>query len=226
MYDNFFSSPYKKYKKAFTYNITTPPANLPITLDDMKTYLKISGAAEDSILTLFIEAARDFGQKYTGRTFINTGFTTFRDDFGDDFTLRRSKLQSITSFDYLLGGVSTAVDPTTYGVTDESAYSSIYLTEGASFPCDQDNIPEAVTIVFVAGYGENPSDIPAGLRLAIMAHVAYMYSNRGDCGGGDCSGSNLPTSVSNLYNEYRILTIGSSVRNSPSSAVNAFSYRM
>jgi len=183
-YDNFFSTPYKKYKKAFTYNVTTAPASLPVSLDTVKSYLKLSGTAEDDILTIFIEAARDFAEEYTGRTLINTTFTTFRDDFNDDLTLRRSKLQSLTSFEYLLNGSFTAVNSSLYGVTNENDYSSIFEKDDQNFPDLDANIPQAVKIVFIAGYGASSSDIPSSLRLALLAHIADMYANRGDCSGG------------------------------------------
>src|SRR6056297_1008518 len=116
MYDNYFTTTNVKYKRAFTYNVTTAPAALPVSLETVKAFLKISGTAEDTILTLLIEAARDYAEKYTNRILINTTFTTFRDDFNDNFLLRKSKLQSITSFEYLSNGSFTAVDSSVYGV--------------------------------------------------------------------------------------------------------------
>ena len=228
VYDNFFTTPNIKYKKAFTYNVTTEPINLPISLVTVKAYLKLSGSAEDDILTMFIEAAKDFAESYTGRTLINTTFTTFRDDFADDFTLRRSKLQSITSFEYLLDGTLTAVDSSLYGVTDDKDFSSIYEKDGQVFPDLDANIPDSVKIVFVAGYGATDASVPSALKLALLAHIAFMYANRGDC-SGDCSsdgGSSLPASVRNMYNKYRILNLGSSDRSYPSDAVGSYGYRL
>lgn len=227
MYDNYFATPDKKYSRAFTYDITTAPVNLPVSLAEVKAYLKLSGTAEDTILTMFIEAARDFAEQYTGRTLINTTYTTYRDDFGDDFTLRRSKLQSITSFEYLLNGVFTAVDSTIYGVTDEKDYSTIYQKNDMCYPSIDADIPQAIKIVFVAGYGEDATSVPAPFKLALLAHIAYMYANRGDCSGGGCGdGTLLPASVKNMYNKYRILNLGSSSRSYPSAAVSAFSGRL
>lgn len=228
VYDNFFTTPNIKYKKAFTYNVTTPPANLPVSLATLKSYLKITGTAEDDILTMFIEAARDFAEAYTKRILINTTFTTYRDDFGDDLTLRRSKLQSLTSFEYLLNGSYTAVDSSLYGVTNDDDYSSIYRKDDQSFPDLDANIPNAIKIVFVAGYGATDSSIPSSLKLALLAHIAFMYANRGDC-SGDCSGNSansLPASVRNMYNKYRIINIGSPDRSYPSEAINAYGYRL
>ena len=223
MYDNYFTTPYVKYKKAFTYNVTTAPANLPVSLDTVKAYLKLSGSAEDDILTMFIQAASEICEKYTSRTLINTTYTTFRDDFNDNFLLRRSKLQSITSFEYLLNGVLTAVDSSIYGVTDESDYSSIYLKDDMCFPTIDADIPDAIKIVFVAGYGATSANIPAALRLALLAHIAFLYANRGDC--GDC-GDKLPATVKAVYNKYKIINIGSPDRSYPSAGVNAFNYRL
>lgn len=228
VYDNYFTTPNVKYKRAFTYNVTTEPVNLPVSLETVKDYLKLSGSAEDDILTMFIEAARDFAEQYTGRTLINTTYTTFRDDFNDDLTLRRSKLQSLISFEYLVDGSFTAVNASLYGVTDDKDYSSIYEKDDQDFPDLDANIPDAVKIVFVAGYGATSADVPSALKLALLAHIAFMYANRGDC-SGDCStdgGSSLPASVRNMYNKYRILNLGSSDRSYASDAVSSYSYRL
>lgn len=43
---------------------------------------------------------------------------------------------------------------------------------------------EPVTIIYVAGYGDEPSDVPEELRLAIMQLVAFQFElGRGDMPG-------------------------------------------
>jgi uncharacterized phiE125 gp8 family phage protein len=214
-------------KKAFTYNVSTAPINKPLTLVEVKTHLKIDAAdaTQDDYLNLLIDMARDFGEKYTKRTFIDTGFTTFRDDFNDSLLLRRSKVSAIASIKYLVSGVLTTLSTDVYDFTDVTDFSEIFLKVDQVFPTDVDQVPQAVEIIFTAGYGADTTDVPADVKFAMLNHIADLYSNRGDC-GGDCAGSGVTSNTKILYDKIKIIDIGSSVRSHPSGAVNAFSYRL
>lgn len=216
-----------KYKKAFTYNVSTVPVNKPLSLDEVKIHLKIdlTDATQDTYLNLLIDMATAFGEKYTKRTFINTGFTTYRDDFNDSFLLRRSKTSVISSIKYLVSSVLTTLATSVYDFTDVNDFSEIFLKVGQEFPTDVDEVPQAVEIIFTAGYGADTIDIPADVKFAMLNHIADLYSNRGDC-GGDCSGSGVTANTKILYDKVRLIDIGSSVRAYPSGAVNAFNYRL
>lgn len=215
----------KVTKKAFTYNVSTAPVNKPVTLVEVKTHLKIDAAdaTQDDYLNLLIDMARDFGEKYTKRTFIDTGFTTFRDDFNDSLLLRRSKVSAIASIKYLVSGVLTTLSTDIYDFTDVTDFSEIFLKVDQVFPTDVDQVPQAVEIIFTAGYGTDATDVPADVKFAMLNHIAFLYSNRGDCSDG---GSVNPNTVKSLYDKIKIIDIGSSIRSYPSSAASAFSYRL
>lgn len=201
-------------KIAYTYNLTTAAAALAVSLVEVKAYLKLDAAdtSEDAILTMLIEAATEQGEKYTGRDFINKGYTTFRDGFYDPLELRKAKVSTIGSISYLVSGVFTALSVSVYGLQNVNDYPYIYLQDGQSWPENLDTIPQAVKIVFTSGYGAASSSIPSSLKMAILNHVNYLYSNRGDC-ASECSsggsGSNLPGAVKSLYSPFRIINIGS-----------------
>ena len=217
-----------KYKKAFTYNVSTAPAVRPLTLTEVKTHLKIAitDCSQDDYLNLLIDMATDFGEKYTKRTFINTGFTTYRDDFNDSLLLRRSKTSAIASIKYLVSDVLTTLATSIYDFTDVNDFSEIFLKVDQVFPVDVDAVPQAVEIIFTAGYGAAATDVPADVKFAMLNHIAFLYSNRGDC-AGDCSGAGaVPSTVKSLYDKIKIIDIGSDVRVYPSGAVNAYSYRL
>lgn len=199
-------------KKAYTYNVTTPAATTPVTLAEVKAFLKLdaSDASEDAFLTMLIEAATESAEKYIGRDLINKGYTTFRDDFVDPLELRRSKVSVITSIEYLVSDVFTLIASTVYGFTDVNDYAQIFLEESQSWPTDIDNLPQAVRILFTSGYGTAGSDVPSAIRIGLLQHINVMYANRGDC-GGDCigDGGSLPATVKSLYMPFRIMNIGS-----------------
>ena len=165
--------------------------------------------------------ARDFGAKYTKLTFIDTGFTTFRDDFNDSLLLRRSKVSAIASIRYLIAGVLTTLSTDVYNFTDVTGFSEIFLKVDQVFPTNVDQVPQAVEIIFTAGYGPDTTDVPADVKFAMLNHIAFLYANRGDCSDGS---SVNPDTVKSLYDKIKVMDIGIDVRLYASSDINAFSY--
>lgn len=197
-------------KKAFTYNVTTTAANKPLTLDSVKSYLRInlSDKSQDDFLEILIDAATNFGEKYTNRDFINKTYTTFRDNFQDCFELRRSRVSDVTSVKYLISDVLTTVAITVWGFTDVTDYSEIFLKEDQQWPTDVDLIPQAVEITFIAGYGADDTNVPADIKLAMLSHIAFIFENRGDCDVTNLANS-LPVNAKNIYDSNRLINIGS-----------------
>lgn len=195
------------------YILVTDSASEPVTLTEVKTYLRIDGTDYDNILTPLITTARQLAEKITGRDMINKTWKTYLDYFafgaypssytnivlnsygffesGYAIELAKSKLQSITSIKYLVDDVLTVYDSSNYYITNESDYSSIYLTSSATAPT-VDVKKQAVEIIFVSGYGASSSDVPQALRQAILAHIAYLFNNPDDC---DSSGNALANSI-------------------------------
>lgn len=213
-------TPNRRQSQPFTYIAQTTPSTLPVTLEEAKQQLNIltTDTTHDASLTLMIEAARDAFQKYTNRILINTQFLTYFDYFVQVFELRRSKLVSIETFQYLNTSLDwTDFDSSIYYVTDEEGYSRIIIDDPTTFPSDKADRVQSVKVVFTAGYGESETDIPTEIRLALLTHVAYLFNDRGDCSCDEGSMSSwmssLPTTVRRVYNNYRISQLyGSSYR--------------
>jgi hypothetical protein len=214
-------------KKAWSYILVTPAANLAVPLADVKTWLKVTGTAQDAEITSLIKSATQTGENITKRDFINKTYKTFRDNFSDysliysnyapliprysrqpiyglsAIELGKSKLQVVNSVKYLKDDVLTLVDSSIYYVTEETAFSSILLVDGESWPTDVDAKAQAVEIEFVAGYGVDSDSVPDDIKLAIKVHVANVFRNRGDC----ADDSMLPPQAKNIYMNNRILDI-------------------
>ena len=177
----------------------------PITLDYVKDYLRISSTDDDTLLGDLITTARNYGEKYIGRDFINKTYVCYLDCFPNSFhsiELRKSKLQSISSIEYYKDDVLTDVDSSIYYFTDESEYSTINLKTTESWPRDADDRKQTVKITFVSGYGATSADVPQGIKSAMLAHIANMYENRGDC--MDCDTAFKNSKSSSLYAPYRL----------------------
>jgi hypothetical protein len=61
--------------------VETKPKCEPVSLADMKTFLRITDTDQDSIIARLISAAREYCETFTGRAFINTGFKQVLDSF-------------------------------------------------------------------------------------------------------------------------------------------------
>ena len=203
-------------KQFYNYVVETAPSALPLSLAETRTHLRITDSCEDTYIKLLIQTVRDFFEIFTNRTLINTTYKGFLDQFPGTFVypygyccedgilIRKSKVSSITSIKYLLDSVLTTWDNSNYYVSESNMYPNIFLEDGKSYPTTDDRI-QAIEIIFVAGYGATNTDIPSDIKMALLNHIAFLYENRGDCGGdGTCE---LPCATKTIYNKYRIRSI-------------------
>lgn len=200
--------------------LITPPAVLPVTLAAAKNYLRVDDATDDDLITLFIGAATDQAELYTGRCFIHRTYRLTLDAFpassGRDvwwdgvrqgaigeltrvgpILLGKLPLASVTGIlTYDAAGIATAVDPATYSI---STYDGeISLRSGAAWPVNLRR-ERAIEITFVAGYGATPADVPPAIRTAILNQVAQSYEAR-TCG-------DLSDAAMGLLGPYRIMRL-------------------
>lgn len=215
-------------RRAYSYNVTVPVDVPAVTLDNVKSHLKITSSSEDVLLTIYLNAAIDFAEKFTRRDFITRTYETFRDffpgmsegyyQFGQNqalgslnigggnvgFEIRRSPLQSIEKIEYLVSDVLTLVDSSIYYNTLEADYSEVLTKESGDWPEDADSRLQAITITFKSGFGDEATDMPAWVTEGILQHVAEMYSNRGDCDFSGGVDKFLPVTARLLYMHNRI----------------------
>ena len=189
-------------RRNYSYSILVPPADLAVSLDDMKTHLKIPLATItfDAEITEFIKAATIIAEQATGRTFIDTTFRTFRDFFSCCFQLRRAKATSIVQIQYNVKEILTIVPVTTYFLTDSNEFGEVHLQDKELWPTDNDDIDQSILIDFIAGFGPTSADVPANIQQAIKMIVANMWANRGDC----CDAC-LPNMALMLLNQSKII---------------------
>ena len=70
-----------------------------------------------------------------------------------------------------------------------------------------------MVVEFKAGYGDTSASVPNALRAGIMAHVAQLWTHRGDNdfaghGGNMLAGSARPPAMAcGFYDKYRILSL-------------------
>lgn len=188
-----------------TVKVTTPPSVSPVTLSDMKEYLRVDTTADDNLIQDFIDAASESVKQYLRRSLITETLELTMDGFGqlaDEGILALGAGVHVGSYSYILGRpneidlpflpIQSVTSIKTFNrANQESTFDSelyeldetggrIYLDEGVTWP---DNLRgrEAVKITYVAGYGDAGSDIPAPIIQSIKGYVGKMYDCRDMC---------------------------------------------
>jgi uncharacterized phiE125 gp8 family phage protein len=178
----------------------TSAGTSPVLLADMKTYLKVTSSSDDALIQILIDAATEYGQKYTGREFTANTWKLKRDCFTNPIVVARNTVDTITSVQHLVSDILTTVTATDYYLKDGTIESEILLSDGISWPTNTDNREQAIEIIFVT---KATPCINIAIE-AIYTHVMYLYQNRGDCPDDTMSNSGALSGANALYNIIRI----------------------
>jgi uncharacterized phiE125 gp8 family phage protein len=187
-----------------TIQVVTPPASEPLTLAEVKEFLRVDHSDDDATLAIFIAAARQLCESYTRLALLPTTFEEYFDEFPeytgtykDEIRLSRSPVSAVTYVKYIDGNETTI-----------TASASDYKTDLISQPAriSPDNgwfgtyeTINAVFIRYVAGYA-NAAAVPAPLKHGMLLVIGDMYENRTD------SVKRLPTATEYLWNPYRVFS--------------------
>lgn len=184
----------------------SPPAELPVDLQVVKSHLRIDFADDDIILSAYISAAISLMDGYSGilgRCLVSQVWGADYQSWGCLRELPFSDVQSVVlKYSDADGNVQT-LPPDQYSLVSNERVSMVVYNEGFSAPgLDPDNL-HPVTAEMTCGFG-SASNVPEPLKVAIMFLVADWYSNREPVG----SGSELPLAFGSLVAPYRRTMIG------------------
>lgn len=158
--------------------LTTQPASEPLSTADAKLHLAVTTSDDDAHIDSLVLSARSTLEQMTRRAFITQTYTLTRRTFGaDKVLLPRPPLQSVTSVEYYPddGGALTALaEGTDYRVDTAGNIGCIELIDGVSWPGLADR-SGAVKIVYVAGYGDDGTDLPGSLLHALRLQLSEYY---------------------------------------------------
>lgn len=156
------------------------PDTSPVSLEDQKDHMNVSFDDQDDMIEAFVTAGTqklDGAAGILGRCLITQTWRLTLDRFPSKIVLPLLPVQSVSSVKYVdvNGDDQTHSDWTLFGVGSDETY--LLPLFGTSWPLPR-AIPESVMIEFVAGYGDNPEDVPEPLREAIRLWAAHLYDNR------------------------------------------------
>ncbi len=161
--------------------LVTAPAVEPVSAADVETFLHIT-SSDDALLDDLITAVRLEIEAAVKRALITQTWDLRLDAFpaGGEIVLPRPPLQSVTSVQYRdTTGALQTLATSQYSVDAPAGplavAGRVLLGYGKSWPATY-AVPNAVTVRFVAGYGDAADAVPGGLRTAIKLLVGELYS--------------------------------------------------
>lgn len=162
--------------------ITTPTVLPAAYLSMAKSHMRVSGSTDDALITVYMNAAINDAEEYTGRAVFDTVYKYTLMDFpsGAEIVLPRSPVSAVASIKYYdEDGVLQTFGTGNYSVNiNDQMRGSIYLDEDADWPAVQEDNPEAVEIAFTAGYGSAYTDIPQAFAFGILLYAGHVYDFR------------------------------------------------
>jgi hypothetical protein len=178
------------------------PADEPVTLEQAKAHARIDNDYDDMLVPLYIQSARELAEAYLNRA-IFLQRLTLNITWAPPPTATPLVPQSLITFPlnwpplvkqpvYLPRAQAISVEQIRWGpisdmkVADPDDYDVNLLVDPAYVAVKPQLLPkipqQSMSIDFSAGWsgGDNPEDIPANVRVAILIGTTHLYENRGD----------------------------------------------
>ncbi len=175
------------------------PATEPVSLTEMKSWLREDGSDEDQLIQALIVSARMTLEAYTRRFFVTQSWRIVLDAWPCDplaMTIPFAPFQSVSAIRiYDEGGLAQTLAPDSYRSPPASDGGRLIFK---SSPPPPGRSNDGIEIDFSVGYGASPTETPEPLRRAIMVLATHWREKRGD----DADDA-LPKSVLQLASPFR-----------------------
>jgi len=184
------------------YLIQKQPEDEPLTLEEVKEYLRVDTDSEDDLITSFIIAARRQVEARTYRPLITQSWLLSLDfsEISDIVEINKFPLQTVDSIKYFdIDGNIQTIDSSKYIVDKNSNPCRVQFTD---LPSTIKNQINAMQIKFTCGYGDLASDVPDDIKLAMKFIIGHYYENRQDVVTGT-QVNEIPQSSQFLLEPYR-----------------------
>jgi uncharacterized phiE125 gp8 family phage protein len=145
-----------------------------VSLEEIKTHLRLEHCEEDQYLIHLIQTATDYIENYLNRSliikkymFVNQGIK--RNDNFFEIRIPKPNIINIESIFIIRGNVGRfLVKRYQLQDSDISPKLIVHKTED-----------EFIEIIYQAGYGYYPKNVPSPIRHSILEIVSDLYENRG-----------------------------------------------
>lgn len=182
------------------YTLVTPPApNMPLTMEEVKQYLRVEGLEDEEYLSWRMHAVREYVEEIGNRQLLTATWALRLDCFphcSSVIEITKCPVQSVSSITYVdPAGVTQTWAANQYQVDRYSEPARIFPAYGVSWPDVYEQF-NAVTVTFVAGYGAATA-VPQSIKDLMLLLIAHRFENREPVNIGAVA-SELPYAVTAL----------------------------
>lgn len=190
--------------------LITPATDTPVSLAVARQHVSVGGTARDDLIALYLAAATERVERFTGRALLDSTWDLTLDEFPADgaaITVPNPPLIEVVGVFYQDdNGAETEVDAADYVVADANGLSRVMPLAG-SWPTAGDR-PGAVRVRFRAGYldtGSSPAvaNVPSAIKAAILLLTGDLYAHRETLVVGDTA-AELPGYLDAFLRPYRV----------------------
>lgn len=186
------------------WQVVTPAAGDVVTVEEFIDHARLNGLTVDrqpELIGRELAAATARAERYCRRSLLTQTLKALYAPDGKDcrctllLALPRGNVQSVSAINS--GGA--VVDPAGYHL---SGWNTIVL---------ESPLGQAAEVLYVSGYGDNATDVPAPIREGILEYAATLYDDR--MGGRESkyvatAGQTIPSGVIDLWRPYQIEVSG------------------
>lgn len=187
---------------------TVAPSVEPVSLAEAKAHLRVDGTEEDALIASLISAAVEHfdGEGSLGRAMVSQTWAQYFKPTPYRPRLDKTPFIALVSVEYYDRDNALQTDTlSNYETWIDGDYVICKPKEGFDWPDAYDR-PDAIKISYTAGYGANASDVPAGLKQAILLTVGHWYEQRASI--SEATFKEVPMTAEALVNNYRVAWYG------------------
>lgn len=157
--------------------LSQSPETEPVTLEDVKTHLRLDHETEDELLNSLIVTAREYLEQQTQLALMTQTWRLCLDNWPLDkcIKLYKSPVQSIDQIEQFDASGTGTLISTSEMLLDSNAHPARLYINAQSAPLQVIN---GIEITFTAGF-QSASEVPDMLKRALLIHIANMYEFRG-----------------------------------------------
>lgn len=149
----------------------TQPGTPLLTLDEVMEHLRMADAqGQDAYLMTLVAAATAHAEQAMQCSLLTRTVTaTFY--AGETMYLPRGPVQQVTA----VQANGQTASPAAYSTEQYGHATLLRYQSGTIQPLAA---PAVLTVTYTAGYGDDPSGVPADLLSAVKCHVGLLFENR------------------------------------------------
>jgi len=161
------------------YRLVTAPATEPLTLNEVKLFLRVDDTTEDDLITSLITAARGLVEGHTWMPLISQ---TWAMQFDKDelnllvWNINKAPLISVSSITYY--DSDNNIQTLAASSYEVDIYGSPARFRIKTMPSVYDRM-NALQLNFVCGYA-NAAAVPQPIKQALYMIIGHLYENRQD----------------------------------------------